>query len=49
MLRRGPGEEVVDAENACVLPQQPLAQMRPEKAGPAGDQHALFKVHVCFR
>ena len=40
------GEIVVDADDAGALFQQPLAQVRAEKSGAAGYQHAGFKMHV---
>ncbi len=45
MLRSCAGEEIVDAEDVGALGQQPLAQMRAEKAGAAGDQNALLQMH----
>ena len=41
MLRLAPGEEVVDAEHFVAVLEQPLAQMRAEESGAAGDQDAL--------
>ena len=37
----GAGEEVVDAEHVVAALQQPLAQMRAEEAGAAGDEGAF--------
>ena len=34
------GEEIVDAEDVVALRDQPIAQMRAEKPGAAGDQNA---------
>ncbi len=31
------GEEIIHADDVVSLVDQPLAQMRPQKAGPAGD------------
>jgi hypothetical protein len=42
------GEEIVGADHVCILREQPLAQMRAEKAGPSGNQHACFQVHPCM-
>ena len=39
------GEIIVGADDARALRQQPLAQMRTEKAGAAGHQHTGFKMH----
>jgi len=36
-----PGEVVVNAEHVFSLAAQPLAQMRAEKSGAAGDEYAL--------
>ena len=35
------GEIIVDAEHVVALGEQPLAQMRAEKTGAAGDQNAF--------
>src|SRR5206468_11658211 len=40
------GEEVVNAEHFVAVLQQPLAQMRAEESGAAGDQDALAGVVV---
>ena len=42
----GAGEEIVDADEIGAALQQALAQMRAEKAGPAGHQNALFEMHA---
>ncbi len=42
----GAGEEIVDAEHLVALLQQPVAQMRAEESGAAGDQDALAGVVV---
>ena len=42
MLSLRAGEEVVDAEHVVALGQQPLAQMRAEEAGAAGDENAFL-------
>jgi hypothetical protein len=34
-----PGVEIVEAHDLVPLPDQPLAQMRTEEAGAAGDEH----------
>jgi hypothetical protein len=44
----GAAEEVVDADDVGALGQEPLAQMRAEEAGAAGDQDALFQMHSGF-
>ncbi len=44
MLSLGAGEEVVDAEHVVPVVEQPLAQVRAEKAGAAGDQDAFSAV-----
>ena len=41
MLSLAAGEEIVDAEHVVAGRQQPLAEMRAEKAGAAGDQDPL--------
>ena len=35
------GEEIVEADDVVSLLDQPLAQMRAQKAGPAGHQNAF--------
>src|SRR5208337_48782 len=40
------GEEIVDADDDCSVRQQALAEMRAEKASAAGDEHALFEMHI---
>jgi hypothetical protein len=45
----GAGEEIVDAEDIGALRQQPFAQMRPEKPGPARHQNAPLKMHTPSR
>src|SRR5262245_48318632 len=41
----GAGEKVVDADHFRALRQQPVAQMRAQKAGAAGHHDALLEVH----
>jgi hypothetical protein len=36
-----PGEEVVDAKDVMAVGEQPLAQMRTQESGAAGDQYSL--------
>ena len=43
----GAGEEVVDADHVGAHVEQPLAEMRAEESGAAGDQDALFEMHEC--
>jgi hypothetical protein len=43
------GEEVVDAQQLVALLEQPVAQMRAEKARPAGDQDSLARVIFAHR
>ena len=40
----GAGEEVVDTEHIVSLAEQLLAQVRAEKTGAAGDQHAFAMI-----
>ena len=40
------GEEVVEADHVVPLLDQPLAEVRAEKAGAAGDQNAFQRGHV---
>ena len=47
MLPLRAGEEIVDAEHVVPCGQQPLAQMRAEEAGAAGDQDAFDRVLHC--
>jgi hypothetical protein len=43
---RGAGEVIVDAQDVVTARQQPLAQMRAEKAGAAGDEDPLlYRLH----
>ena len=42
-VRLAAGEEVVDAEDVVAFRDQPLAEVRAEKAGAAGDQNAFFE------
>ena len=42
---RAAREKIVDAKDVGALRQQPLAKMRAEKAGAAGDQNATLQVH----
>ena len=37
------GEEVVDAEHVVAFVDQPVAEMRAEKAGAAGDENSLHE------
>ena len=37
-VRRRAGEEVVDADDLVPLGQEPLAQVRADEPGPAGDE-----------
>jgi hypothetical protein len=39
------GEKIIDADNDSLIRQQALAEMRAEKAGATGDQHAFFQMH----
>ena len=38
------GEQIIDAHHFVALLQQPVAQMRAEKAGAAGHQNALAAI-----
>ena len=40
------GEQVVDAEDLVPLLEQPIAQMRAEEAGAAGDEYSLARIEV---
>jgi hypothetical protein len=42
----GAGEEIVDTDEIGAALQQALAQMRAEKARPAGHENSLFKMHA---
>ena len=44
-----PGIEIVDANDVAAVGQEPFAQVRAEKSGPAGDQHALLVGHALPR
>src|SRR5439155_11082649 len=39
------GEEIIDADDIALPGDQPLAQVRAEKPGTAGDQNAFFQMH----
>ena len=41
MLRLRAGEEVVDAQHVVAVREQPVAQVRAEEAGAAGDEDPL--------
>jgi hypothetical protein len=41
----GTGEKVIDADEVGAVFEQALAQMRAEKSGTAGHNHACFKMH----
>jgi hypothetical protein len=41
-----PGEKVVDADEVSAVLEQALAQMRAEKPGAPGHNHACFEMHV---
>jgi hypothetical protein len=40
------GEEIIDTDDVMSLLNQPLAQMRPKKTGPAGDENAMDAWHA---
>jgi len=40
-------EDWLDAQHVLALCEQPLAQVRAEESGAAGDQDALFEMHEC--
>ena len=42
----GAGEIIVDAQHVAILFQQPLAEVRADKAGAAGHQYAFCNCHV---
>jgi hypothetical protein len=44
-IAAGADEEIVDAGDDRPVGQQALTQMRAEKAGATGDQHAFFQMH----
>ena len=39
-VHRPAGDEVIDADDAVPLGQEPLAQVRPDEPGPAGNKSA---------
>jgi len=41
---RAPGEEVIDADDGVAVGKEPLAQVRTDEAGAAGDDDAC---HAC--
>jgi hypothetical protein len=46
MLRRVPVKKVVDADDIGAVLEQAFAQMRAEKSGATGHNHACFEMHV---
>jgi hypothetical protein len=44
-IAAGAAKEVIDADYVCSLGKQAFAKMRPQKAGPTGNQYSLFEVH----
>ena len=46
MLRRVPVKKLSTQMTSGAFAQQPLAQVRAEKAGAAGDQRPPFQVHM---
>ena len=42
----GAGEKVIDADDIGAVFEQALAQMRAEKSGAAGHNHAGFEMHI---